>query len=440
MSQPVTAVIVGAGHRALVYASYAKHRPDQLKIVGVADPNPQRVRQVAEMYGIPPERCFRSAEELASVPRFADAVINGTMDRQHVPTSIPLLEAGYHILLEKPFAIDEDEMWKLVAAAEKHDRTVMICHVLRYAPFYTRIRKLVADGVIGEVLNIQTVEHVSYHHMSVAFVRGKWNNKQVCGSSMLMSKCCHDLDLITWMKSGVNPKYVTSMGGLSYFRPERAPEGAGTRCLVDCPIEESCTYSARKIYLNHPNRWSFYVWQELEHLENPTMEDKIESLKTTNPHGRCVWKCDNDVVDHQSVVIEFEDGSTATHNMIGGAARPSRSIHLIGTEGEIQGVLEESKFVVRRIDTRPGHEYSEEVVDLNLDTDMHGAFGGHGGGDLRLVADFCRTLMGEEPSLSCTSLQDSVNGHLIGFRADRALELRRVEELDVPSMWAAVRS
>lgn len=434
MSQPITAVVVGAGHRALTYASYSKQRPDELKIVGVADPNPQRVQQVAKMYDIPPERCFSSAEELAAVPRFADAVINGTMDRQHVPTSVPLMQAGYHILLEKPFAISEEEMWHLVATAKETDRTVMICHVLRYAPFYSSIRKLVAEGRIGKVLNLQTIEHVSYHHMSVAFVRGKWNSKEVCGSSMLMSKCSHDLDLITWMKSGVDPTYVSSLGGLSYFRQENAPEDAGTRCLVDCPIEESCQYSARKIYLNHPNRWSFYVWQELEHLENPTMEDKIESLKTTNPHGRCVWKCDNDVVDHQSIVIEFEDGSTATHNMIGGASRPSRSIHLIGTEGEIQGVLEDSKFVIRHIDSRPGHEYSEELVDLNLTTDMHGAFGGHGGGDLRLVADFCSTLKGREPSISCTTLDDSVNGHLIGFRADQSLELRRTEKLDVKAL------
>lgn len=438
MTKPITAVIVGAGHRALKYASYAQQHPDELQIVGVADPNELRVRQVAELYNLPPERCFSSAEELAAVPRLADAVINGTMDRQHVPTSLALLKAGYHILLEKPFAINEEEMWELVAAARKYDRTVMICHVLRYAPFYAQIRKLVLDGVIGDIQNIQTVEHVSYHHMSVAFVRGKWNNKDVCGSSMLMSKCCHDLDLIAWMKSGIRPRYVSSLGGLTYFRPERAPEGAGTRCLVDCPIEEECEYSARKIYLNHPNRWSFYVWDSLEHIENPTIEQKEESLRTTNPHGRCVWKCDNNVVDHQSVVIEFEDGSTATHNMIGGTARPSRSIHILGTRGEIQGVLEDSRYVIRHFDSRPGHEYSEKVVDLNITGDMHGAYGGHGGGDLRLVEDFVRTLRGEPPSISCTSLEDSVAGHLIGFRADKALQNRSLEEIDMEALLAGL--
>ncbi len=353
------------------------------------------------------------------------------MDQDHVPTSIPLLKAGYHMLLEKPFAVNEKEMWELVDVARKYDRTVMICHVLRYAPFYARIRQLVADGVIGEIINMQTTEHVSYHHMAVAFIRGKWANEDVCGSPMLMAKCCHDLDLIAWMKSGIKPVKVSSFGSLMYFRKEKAPKGSGTRCVVDCPpeVEQECLYSARKHYLDHPNRWRFYVWHELEHVENPTLEQKAELLKTSE-YGRCVWKSDNNVVDHQSVMIEFADGSTATHNMMGGSSRPSRSIHLLGTHGEIQGYLEESKFVVRHPDPRPGQEYSEEVVDLKITGDMHGAFGGHGGGDLRLAADFCRTLRGEKPSISCTSLEDSVSGHLIGFRADRAMKQGRVELLD----------
>jgi hypothetical protein len=304
--------------------------------------------------------------------------------------------------------------------------------VLRYAPFYTRIRQLVEDGEIGDILNVQTIEHVSYHHMAVGYVRGKWNKKSYCGSSMLMAKCCHDLDLITWIKSGIAPASVASFGSNYQFRPERTPENAGTRCLVDCPIESECLYSARKHYIDHPNRWSFYVWAGLEDIENPTIEQKIESLKTDNPFGRCVWKCDNDVVDHQSLVIEFDDGCTATHNMVGGSSRPSRAMHLVGTLGEIQGVLEDSKFVIRHPDPRPGHEYSEEIVDLNLEGDMHGAFGGHAGGDMRLVADFLRVIRGEPASLSTTTIEDSVNGHLIGFSADRAMEEHRVIDLRWP--------
>jgi predicted dehydrogenase len=428
-AKKLTAIIIGAGHRSLAYASYAKSHPDELEIVAVADPRELRRRHAAQMFGLSPEHCFESAEQVAERPRLADVAINGTMDHQHVPTSLPLLAAGYDMLLEKPFATDEKEMWQLVHAARQHNRKVVICHVLRFTPFYRAIRQQVLDGVIGDILNVQTVEHVSYHHMAVGYVRGKWSTKSDSHSSMLMAKCCHDLDLISWMKSGIAPRSVASFGSNYQFRPERAPQGAGTRCLVDCPIEAECLYSARKHYIDHPHRWSFYVWESLEHIEDPTIEQKIHSLEKDNPYGRCVWKCDMDVVDHQSVVVELADGSTATHNMVGGSSRPSRAIHLLGTAGEIQGVFEDQRFIVRHIDPRPGHEYSEEVVDLSIGGDMHGAFGGHGGGDMRLVADWIRVMRGEEPSISTTGLEDSIAGHLIGFCADRAMEEHRVVDV-----------
>ena len=407
--KPKTAIVVGAGHRGLLCASYALKHPDDFKIVGVADPNEFRRNQTASIHGFGPEMCFESAEQLAAKGQLADAIINCTMDTEHVPTTLPLLEAGYDILLEKPIATEESEVRALLAAVRKYQRTVMICHVLRYAPFYAAIRRKVLDGVIGDLISVMTVENVSYHHMASCFVRGKWNREDL-GSSMLMAKCCHDLDLITWMKSGIAPKSVASFGGLMHFRPENAPVGSGTRCLVDCKIEETCDYSCRKHYLEQ-NIWGMYAWQSIE--EDMSLENKIRSLKEENPHGKCVWHCDNDVVDHQAVIIEFADGSTASHNLIGGTSKPCRSIHLVGTKGEIQGVNEGGTFVVRHPDARAGHEYSETQVEFD------GA-GGHGGGDLRLVEDFVHTLQGKARSISSTNIEDSVYGHLIGFAADRA--------------------
>ena len=244
-SQPVTAIIVGAGHRGIGSASYALSHPDELKIVGVADPSEQRRRHAAERFSLSPEQCYASAEALAAKGRLADAVINATMDAEHVPTSLPLLEAGYDILLEKPFAVSEQQVHELADAAATHGRKVMICHVLRYAPFYYAIKQRIAAGEIGEILNIQAVEHVSYHHTVVGFVRGKWNSSQRCGSGMLMSKSCHDLDIIMWMLSGAAPTAVASFGSLQFFRKDKAPADAGTHCLLDCPIESDCDYSSR---------------------------------------------------------------------------------------------------------------------------------------------------------------------------------------------------
>jgi predicted dehydrogenase len=436
MKKRLSCIIVGAGHRAVGYASAC---PDTIEIVGVADPSALRRKLAAKRFGLNPSQCFESAETLATQPKLADFVINGTMDHQHVPTSLPLLKRGYDLLLEKPFATNEDEMWELVAAVRRTRQKVAICHVLRHAPFYMEIRRRILDGVIGEIVNIQATEHVSYHHMAVGYVRGKWNRVDYCQSTMLMAKSCHDLDLITWFKSGIYPTSVASFGSNFQFRAENAPPRAGTRCLVDCPIEENCLYSAWKHYIDHPHRWSFYVWDSLEHIDEPTIEDKIESLKTS-PYGRCVWKTDMNVVDHQSVLIEFEDGCTATLNMIGGCSKPSRSIHLIGTHGEIQGCLEDSMFTIRHIDPRPGHEFSEEIVDLNITVDMTCAHGGHGGGDSRLLRDFLDYISGKQPSISTTSIEDSISGHLIGFCADRSLAENRVICINMQDRLAAIES
>ncbi|RKX35149.1 MAG: gfo/Idh/MocA family oxidoreductase [Verrucomicrobia bacterium] len=423
-----TCVIVGAGHRAMAYASHAREHPDRMEVIGVADPVELRRQQAAGMFDLDPANIFSSAEDLAARPKMADFVINGTMDHEHVPTSLPLLRRGYDILLEKPFATNPTEMWDLVETAGETGCKVAICHVLRHAPFYAAIRREVVDGAIGDIININAVEHVSYHHMAVGYVRGKWRRSDQCKSPMLMSKSCHDLDLITWMKSGIAPRRVSSFGSNMQFRPENAPRDSGTRCLVDCPIEGECLYSARKHYLDHPKRWAAYAWSSLEHLESPSIEKMTESLKTS-PYGQCVWKTDMNVVDHQSVVIEFEDGATATLNMVGGSAKPLRALHLIGTHGEIQGCLEDDRYVVRHIDPRPGHEFSERTVDLNETGDKTGAHGGHAGGDSRLVGDFLDYLDGNEPSISTTSLEDSVAGHLIGFCAHQSMAENKVVEI-----------
>ena len=424
-NRPITAIIVGAGHRSFVYSELAKTNPEMLKVVGVADPNPIRRKKAMDYFGFKEDMCFENAEELAKKGKLADTVINGTMDEQHLETAVPLLNAGYDMLLEKPFAPNEEEMRQIVNCAKKNNSKVMICHVLRYTPFYYAIKERIVNGEIGDIINIQTTEHVSYHHLSTSYIRGKWANSDKCHTSMLLAKCCHDLDIIMWMMSETKPKQISSFGGKFQFKPENAPKEAGTICMKDCPLVDTCVYSTKRLYIDHPDRWAFYVWDALEGKKNISIEDKIALMKSDSPYARCIYKCDNNVVDHQSVLINFESGATGTHNMVGGSAEPRREIHIIGTKGEIFGNFEESKFTVLKIDPSPdahNEECDVEEVDLRVTGDMVGAYGGHGGGDERLAADFVKFIRGEKPSLACTSIFDSVAGHLSVYLADKSRE------------------
>ena len=419
--RPLKTIIVGGGHRSLTYAQLAELESDKMEIVGVADPDDHRRLSIAKRFEIPPERCFKTAQELAAVPKFADAVINGTMDHIHIETTIPLLEAGYDVLLEKPFAVNEEEARRLVETAERCGRKVMVCFVLRYAPFYRRIKDLILADEIGEIISIQTCEYVSYHHMSTSHVRGKWNNSDKCHSSMLLAKCCHDLDIMMWLMGDIHPLYVSSFGSNIQFVKENAPANSGTRCLVDCPLVDECLYSAKRIYIDHPDRWAFYVWDALESKENHTIEDKINLLKTS-PYGVCAYKSDNNVVDHQSVSVMFQNGATGTHNMVGGTSYGTRTIHITGTKGVIKGDFEKGKFTLSKIDPRPGCEHDDTDFDLRIDNDTHG------GGDLDLVRDFVAYARGEKTSVSCTNIHDSLAGHLVVFLADKSRENNGIPE------------
>ncbi len=416
MNKPLRVIIVGGGHRSLIYASLAETKPEKMEIVGIVDPDKTRVKNISERFNIPIEHQFESIEDLVKYPRFADAAINGTMDNIHVKTTIPLLEYGLDVLLEKPFAVNEKEARELVSAAEKYNKKVMICFVLRYAPFYRKIKQELVKGTIGDIINIQLSELVSYHHMSTSHVRGKWNNYEKCHATMLLAKCSHDLDIMMWLMGEDKPVAVSSFGSNKQFVLGNAPENAGTRCMVDCPLVESCLYSAKRLYIDHPDRWSFYVWADLEDRGIDDINEKIKLLKGDSPYGLCAYKSDNNVVDHQSVLVNFQSGATGTHNMVGGAAKGLRTIHIIGTKGEIYGSLEDGKFTVSLIDPRPECEHLDTVVDVSVSDDSHG------GGDLLLAEDFTDYVTGSEPSISCTSIQDSMKGHLAVFLADQSRE------------------
>ncbi len=430
MSKQVTVVIVGAGNRADIYASYSLTHPDKLKVVGIVDPDKIRRGIMQKKYDVDDDRCFDSVEEFVKVDKFADAVINGTMDHLHVSTSIPMLEKGYDMLLEKPFALNEEEMDKLVDVANKNNSKVYICHVLRYAPFFKAIKQHLINKEIGDILTIETCEHVNYHHMAVAFVRGKWRSEKLCFAPMILAKSCHDMDIMMWMMNETEPVSVASFGNNMQFIPEKKPSDAGERCMVDCPRNKECPFSAEANYISEP-RWIQYVWKCIEGDLDQSVENKIKSLKEFNPYGKCVWDFERDGnVDHQAVLVNFKNGATGAFTMVGGTSKSERNIHIVGTKGEIKGTFEDSIYVLRKISPYTKDGYETTTYDLKITGDMTGQTGAHGGGDVGLIADFVAVMSGEEPSISCTDINDSTLSHRVIFRAEKSRKNKTIEAID----------
>lgn len=419
----ISAVIIGAGHRSLCYAEYAQHHPDRMRIVAVAEPNPILRKQTADLYNIPPERQFESCADLCAHPPHAQAAINGTMDHLHHATTLQLINAGYHILLEKPIAPNEAEVVDLIRAARQHNRIIMICHVMRYAPLYRQIKQLIVEGKIGTIISMHTSENVSYHHMTTAFVRGKW--RQTSANPMLLAKCCHDLDIIAWLMEGHRARRVSSFGSLMQFKPENAPPGSALRCLDGCKIESTCPYSAKGMYIDQ-DLWGPYAWAGLHHIPNPTVEDKLHSLRTDNPYGRCVWHCDNDVVDHQCVSIEYDNGAVVTHNMLCATSRPTRTIHIIGTLGEIEGDWDAGVLKIRTPHLASPRNFAEQVI---IKDEYSSEVPGHGGTDDKIVADFVGLISGDPSATGTTRIEDSLAGHQLAYAADESMRTRHIVEI-----------
>ena len=412
MNSPIRIVIVGMGQRSMIYARESLADPSLFQVVGVADVDPQRVRLAQETFRLPAERCFSSVEALCAVPRFADAAINGTMDRQHVVTTLPLLRAGYDVLLEKPFAINQQEADALLACARETGRRVMVCHVLRYAPFYRAMREVIASGEIGRVMHADMLAQISYFHESVSFVRGKYASPQICGSGLILSKCSHDLDLLSWLMQEDKPAGVSSAGSVFHYRPEMAPEGAGTHCLLDCPVERSCPYSAARLYIEHPQRWANILWFGQGPLTDE--EKRASLLAPDNPYSRCVYRCGLQIVDHQSMLVRYESGALATFSVNGGASAPARCTRITGTKGEICGTVEEERFTVSLV--APDAPGGRLLRTVDVSAAQHG--NAHGGGDALVIRDFIALLTGQPVSPSVSTLEGSLTGHRLAYLAE----------------------
>lgn len=381
-------ILIGAGDRGMIYAKQALSCPQRFRIAAVVEPMPERRKLAGDLFEIPEHLRFSSAAAAAALPKFADAIFNCTMDALHADTAIPFLEKGYHMLLEKPIAPNRTDAGRILRSAQENGCIVMVCHVLRYAPFYKTVKELILSGEIGRIIDIQLTERVSYFHESVSYVRGKYGDPAICGSGMLLSKCSHDLDILAWLMTHTKPAQIFSAGSLFQFRPENAPAGAAVRCLPGCPHQDSCVYSCKTLYVEHPQRWANRVWNDCG-LTGGTREEKLALLADgRNPYGRCVYHTNMQVVDHQSVLVQFGDGATGTMTMTSGASAAERTIHIIGTKGEIDGAFGDEKLTLSRIAPRtPG---GREIREIDVSALQRGD--AHGNGDRLIVEDFLSLL------------------------------------------------
>lgn len=379
--------------------------PERYLCVAGADPQPSRVGAMRAISNNPEFQGFSSADEMLSHPKMADVMVIGTQDNYHFEPAKKALELGYHLLLEKPAAQNIDEVRELAALAKKHNRVIILCFVLRYTSFYKKVHSIVRSGALGDIISIKASEGVEPFHQAHSFVRGHWG-KSEDSTPMIIAKCSHDTDIISWLMNS-RCKTVSSFGNLTYFKQESAPEGATDRCTDGCPHAGRCQYDAHR-YLGDKERWLDMVYPDPDHRNK---QDVLKWLQTSD-WGRCVYKCDNDVVDHQVVNMEFESGSTASLTMT--AFDLGRQIEIFGTKATLRGgdVVKShygSDIVIR-------HHHSLDFEHIKLGEAATAGYMGHGGGDYGLINEIDHIISGRGDDSSL--IENAIEGHLIGFSAE----------------------
>ncbi|WP_422351155.1 Gfo/Idh/MocA family protein [Flagellimonas sp.] len=410
LAKPVSVIMIGAGNRGNTYSDYRLHYPDQMKIVGVAEPIDDRNSRYAKKHDIPDVNRFDTWEDVFKRPKFADAVIIATPDQLHYGPCMAALEMGYDVLLEKPIAPTEKECLDIQRMANKMGRIVAVCHVLRYAPYFIELKKMISQGAVGELVSIDHFEPIERVHMSHSYVRGNWHNSKT-STPIIMAKSCHDMDILRWL---INEpcESIAAYGDLKWFRKENAPQGSTKRCVEGCAIEKTCPYSAKRIYLDEGQHTYVFDLPKDKSLHRDIIHKK---LRTTD-YGRCVYRMDNDQPDHYVTSMRFKSGITANFSMEAFTSYHGRRTRIMGSMGDIVGDMESYTYT----DFQTG-----EVLNKNVNRDRGGIYDAHGGGDLLLVRDWLNAVSKQDVSLLTSNIDVSVESHVMCFKAEESRVMDR---------------
>lgn len=411
----VRIIIVGAGGRGTVYANCAKENKDKAVVVGVAEPRDFFRERLVKEHGIPAGNVFKSWEEAAKREKFADVAVIGTQDKMHVEPMRAFANKGYHILLEKPMAPDAVGCREISRIAKKNGIIFAVCHVMRYTDYTRKMKEIIDSGAIGEIVSMQHLEPVGYWHFAHSYVRGNWRNESE-SSSMLLAKSCHDLDWIRHIMD-CRCESVSSFGSLKHFVRKNQPKGASDRCL-DCKVEADCPYSAVRFYQDRIKTNSL-GWPVDVITSDLTVEGVNKALRD-GPYGRCVYACDNDVVDNQVVNMSFEGNRTVSFSMIGCSIFGGRRTTVFGTRGELYGDSDKIKLF---------DFLTEKHADIETKSPEAGFLGGHGGGDPKLFAGFIDAVAAGDSSRILTGPDVSLEAHLMVFAAEKARREKRVVDM-----------
>ena len=413
--------IIGCGSRGIdSYGKLLFSDKERWEIVSLCDINETQIKAAKDKLNVK-DNCFLKEDEFFLKKR-ADLLVIATQDRDHTRMCLKALELGYDILLEKPISPIKEELEAILAAQEKYGRKIMVCHVLRYSPVFRKIKEILESNKLGRLIGIESLEQVGFWHQAHSYVRGNWRREEDT-TPMLMAKCCHDLDLLQYYV-GEKCTDVYSMGDLTFFKKENQPIDAADRCAI-CRYKNDCIYSAENLYVQRwkdqgepEDAWPFNVVDRTY----PITEKSLRMAYETTPYGRCVFACDNNVVDYQSVMMKFVNGVTVTHTMTAFTEWSGRKMTFHCTHGSIE--LDEVAHLLKVFNFGE-EQITYDIRDLLKSLKDTGKYFGHGGSEIIMIDELYQLLQSDDKN-SSTTIAESIESHLIALAAEESRKLGKM--------------
>ena len=341
--------LIGFGQRGYTYAQMLSKNTPNAELVAICDTDPARSAAFASELEIEDVPRYTSLEETLAKADFDAAVIT-TPDFCHRDVAVACCNAGKHIMLEKPMAPTSAECRDIINACLKNNCLIQIGFVLRNHPVFEKVIEIARSGVLGQILNITSTEHIGVMH-GASYMR-RWHRKIANSGGFMLAKCSHDLDIIATVANS-KVRRVASFGSLDYFTTDKLKH----QYCSSCPDQE-CRYRFK----------GEFVRMTPEEKANPSAK----------PFDLCVYNNDKELVDHEVAILDFANGIKANFTLNLFAQVPKRTINVCGTEGILYADTADN---VIHINYSNGKEYEKIVCVPKNDS-------GHGGSDQGFLDDF----------------------------------------------------
>ena len=394
--EKVKLAIIGTGLRgAYTYAPLIAKYKDKCEIVAFVENKKGRRDLFLEKYPVDKDMVFDNLNDFIAHDKLADAVIISHYDLLHYDTAQVLLVKGYDVLVETPVANSLDGLVHLKEYSLKNkDRLFMVAYNNRYSSFYTKLKEIVDDKKLGDLINISYNVDIGYQNFVHNYVRGNWRITSDTATIMLTNSC-QDIDMMINLSKGKCQK-VSCFSDLRIFNWENFNTKMSENCFR-CSEEESCPFSAKKIYLQEDKFINNSV-----HI-NPT-KDNLEAILKQGPYGKCVFYCDNDVCDNLTSIFKFDNKVTSNFNINAFTKESDKKIRLFYKEGEV-----EASFKQKEIKIKSFLNTDEKIIKIDQENT-----------DEKLFLDFIDRVKNKNYKSCISDVGSVIESHVATFAAEFA--------------------